>query len=234
MSDLTAEQLETGRRNLLSQLRHDLKRDLSEYPVDAATMRDLVEVLEGLAPEEEPERLWPADAYPEHMMAAEPVGVSDEAVEALSRALIGPAWGTFDEGLRDTMRGIHRAALEAAQPFMQPHRPTCGTTYGESCDGYCGPQVVASRERVEQVVRRVYIDGGATIRVAQEGAADIVSALLAAGVFREPPTREQIARMLHDMDERHPWLSESCIDHECGKSYDRYADAVLALMGGAE
>lgn len=50
MSDLTAEQLETGRRNLLSQLRHDLKRDLSEYPVDAATMLDLVTVLEGLAP----------------------------------------------------------------------------------------------------------------------------------------------------------------------------------------
>lgn len=52
MSDLTAEQLETGRRNLLSQLRHDLKRDLSEDPVDADTMRDLVVVLEGLAPRE--------------------------------------------------------------------------------------------------------------------------------------------------------------------------------------
>lgn len=49
MSDLTAEELEVGRRNLLSQLRHDLKRDLSEYPVDAGTMRDLVEVLEGVS-----------------------------------------------------------------------------------------------------------------------------------------------------------------------------------------
>lgn len=46
----TPEEIEVGRRNLLAQLRHDLRRDLTEYPVDAATMRELVEVLEGLAP----------------------------------------------------------------------------------------------------------------------------------------------------------------------------------------
>ena len=46
----TPEELEVGRRNLLAQLRHDLRRDLTEYPVDAATMRELVVVLEGLAP----------------------------------------------------------------------------------------------------------------------------------------------------------------------------------------
>ena len=50
MSDLTVEELEQGRRSLLSQLRQSLRKaDLSEYPVDAATMRDLVELLEGVA-----------------------------------------------------------------------------------------------------------------------------------------------------------------------------------------
>ena len=52
MSDLSAEELEVGRRNLLAQLRQSLDRDLTEYPVDAATMRALVVVLEGLAPQE--------------------------------------------------------------------------------------------------------------------------------------------------------------------------------------
>lgn len=42
------EEIEVGRRNLLAQLKHELRRDLEEYPVDVATMRDLVEVLEGL------------------------------------------------------------------------------------------------------------------------------------------------------------------------------------------
>lgn len=44
----TPEELKVGRRNLLAQLRHDLDRDLTEYPVDAGTMRELVEVLEGV------------------------------------------------------------------------------------------------------------------------------------------------------------------------------------------
>lgn len=44
----TPEEIEVGRRNLLAQLRHDLRRDLTEYPVDAGTMRELVEVLEGV------------------------------------------------------------------------------------------------------------------------------------------------------------------------------------------
>lgn len=49
----TPEGLEVGRRNLLAQLRQSLDRDLTEYPVDAATMRELVQVLEGLAPDPE-------------------------------------------------------------------------------------------------------------------------------------------------------------------------------------
>jgi hypothetical protein len=50
---------------------------------------------------------------------AEPApAVTDEAVEELSRSLIGPAWATFDEGLRSTLREIHRAALEAAASLL--------------------------------------------------------------------------------------------------------------------
>lgn len=50
----------------------------------------------------------------------------------------------------------------------------------------------------------------------------------------QPVDRERIARAIHDVDEKHPWLSDSCIDHECGKSYDRYAAAVLAVLAGEQ
>lgn len=44
--------------------------------------------------------------------------LTDEAVEALSVSLIGAPWATFDEGLRNTLRAIHREALEAALPHL--------------------------------------------------------------------------------------------------------------------
>lgn len=192
MSDLTAEELEQGRRSLLSQLRRDLKRDLSEYPVDAATMRDLVTVLEGLAPK-------PADNgsavpwsgehtdthsfvggvlamstpnAPWHDSEAEPVGVSDEAVAKASE-VVGAAAPDL-AAYPDRLAYATRAALEAALPFMQP-------------------QVVASR-----------------------------------------PTRDQIAAVWRD----HVWISDesrcSCGDGEIELMSHHVADAVLALMGGAE
>jgi hypothetical protein len=49
--------------------------------------------------------------------------VTDEAVEAVSVSLIGEAWATFDEGLRNTLRGIHREALEAALPHLEGATP---------------------------------------------------------------------------------------------------------------
>lgn len=48
----------------------------------------------------------------------EPVTIPEEAVEELSKSLIGPAWGSFDEGLRNTLREIHRDALVAAAPAI--------------------------------------------------------------------------------------------------------------------
>jgi hypothetical protein len=45
----TPEEIENGRRSLLAQLKQALRRaDLEEYPVDVATMRDLIEVLGAL------------------------------------------------------------------------------------------------------------------------------------------------------------------------------------------
>lgn len=86
------------------------------------------------------------------------VGVSDEAVEAAKRAHDRSASASHRNSLAPM-----RAALEAAQPFMQP-------------------QVVASRpsrEQIEQRIRRIYIDGGAHITHAQEAATEIADAVLA-------------------------------------------------------
>ena len=48
---MNAEELEVGRRNLLAQLKRELRDGKAEvYPLDAGTVRDLVEVLEGLPP----------------------------------------------------------------------------------------------------------------------------------------------------------------------------------------
>lgn len=50
MSDLSAEELEVGRRNLLAHLKRELRDGKAElYPLDAGTVRDLVELLEGVA-----------------------------------------------------------------------------------------------------------------------------------------------------------------------------------------
>lgn len=46
---VNAEELEVGRRNLLAQLKRELSTEAEVYPLDAATVRDLVEVLEGVA-----------------------------------------------------------------------------------------------------------------------------------------------------------------------------------------
>lgn len=50
--------------------------------------------------------------------------ITDAAVEAISRNLIGDAWDTFDGGLRETLRGIHREGLEAAEPHLTPALPS--------------------------------------------------------------------------------------------------------------
>jgi hypothetical protein len=80
-------------------------------------------------------------------------------------------------------------------------------------------------------VRRLLDDFGGEVYhesgMSQESLDHTVDAVMELAV--PVPTREQIAKALHDDIEVHPWLSESCIDHRCGKDYDRLAAVVLAL-----
>lgn len=50
---MTPDEVEVARRNLIAELKDVLLRDLDEYPIDARTLRDLVEVLEAVAPVEQ-------------------------------------------------------------------------------------------------------------------------------------------------------------------------------------
>lgn len=108
--------------------------------------------------------------------------------------IVIPGWdGAEPAGVSDKARAAGLAALEADKDWHKPDSMgVWRANYTRAVElvlnaaaPLMGASPVASREMVEQVVRRVYIDGGASIPVAQEGAADIVSALLAAGVFRE-------------------------------------------------
>jgi Arc/MetJ family transcription regulator len=71
----------------------------------------------------------------------------------------------------------------------------------------------------------------------QYGREAVEESMRAALVAARPylmPDREQIAKALHDDVEVHQWLSESCIDHCCGQTYDRQAAVVLALLSSGE
>lgn len=67
-----------------------------------------------------------------------------------------------------------------------------------------------------------------------EAPAEDIRELIDGSAVPQPVDRQAIARAIHDVDEKHPWLSEYCIDSECGKSYDRYAAAVLAVLAGEQ
>lgn len=60
---------------------------------------------------------------------------------------------------------------------------------------------------------------------------DFVDAVME--LARPMPTREQIAQVLHDQNQVHAWDTNRC-DDACGIAYYQRADAVLALLNGAE
>lgn len=62
----------------------------------------------------------------------------------------------------------------------------------------------------------------------------VADRLLAAGVFREPPTQDALAALLHDQTAGHEWASRACVraGSGCAKRFRRNADAVLALLAG--
>ena len=128
---------------------------------------------------------------------AEPAGVSDEAVEAAEQAMRGH---DCHEIVNRNIPHLARVALEAAQPFMQP-------------------QVVASREAVRERLWRSLAGTGVTGIFRDELAEAQTDALLAAGVFREPPTRERVEQVVREI----------CLFRDVISG----TDAVLNLLGGA-
>ena len=105
-----------------------------------------------------------------------------------------------------------------------------------------GATPVASRAAVEHALNLHWWDedgepcacGFDFIAAGQSFKMHLGLALLAAGVFREPPTREQIEHAIDpEPEERHPdsprtlWIRRR-------ESRNAKVDAVLALMGGAE
>jgi hypothetical protein len=148
--------------------------------------------------------------------SAEPVGVSDEAVEAAARAawnhrtgVTGVPWdearAAHGDGL-DPFLEQQRAALEAAQPFMQPQ--VVGTR----------PQPTLDRNRLFNIlVEFIMAQPQRADVVEYDGVLDQIMALSG----RPLPTREQIKLRLQTA-RGHRWND------------DQTADAVLALMGGAE
>lgn len=171
---------------------------------------------------------------------AEPVGVSDEAVESAVAAF-------RDAHAEGVIVGRHekaiRAVLEAATPFMQPQvvaspRPV-EELVGVLSDPNWGKVTgLAFRERVAEVARTLLVDvTDPDISIDGPDSLAFADALLAAGVFREPPTREQIEQALRKRlvasnfnDNLHEPMSTQTID----QWVDVLAGAVLALMGGAE
>ena len=138
----------------------------------------------------------------------EPVGVSDEAVEAAQAAWTAAYWKP-EPARVDWMR----AALTAALPHLQP-------------------QPVASRERVAEVLagavgEQSLLDGRDMRhpRSAHDVALTLEAALLAAGVFRLPPTREQLAEAIQH-------VYGGSLDVRKGSGAQQAADAVLNLLNG--
>ena len=90
--------------------------------------------------------------------------LNDEAVEAAAKAiyetpqdhLSRDGYDKAPGDIRELYLAEARAALAAALPHLHatPHRPTCGTTYGESCDSYC-PTPAIDREALYDVIATV-------------------------------------------------------------------------------
>lgn len=202
---------------------------------------------------------------------AEPVGVSDEAVEQLHAQVVTE----FRRHGQYTL-GLARAALEAAAPLMgATPRPTLDRAEVEEVAAdilglispvemranlrqeeiedefsdwsnfvrttdkimaLMGATPVASRERIAEALYEAMYDeedrnagvfGGQRFDDCERIADD----LFIAGVFNKPPTREQISEALLAA-----WIVQSELKVEASpvEHCRALADAVLALMGGAE
>lgn len=85
---MASEEIENGRRSLVAQLKQSLRRaDLEEYPVDVATMRDLIEVLEAVRPMPTAEQV---------AMRLSLVRFSDEESDRMIELTMREAWPLAD------------------------------------------------------------------------------------------------------------------------------------------
>lgn len=137
------------------------------------------------------------------------VEIPDATVEAAAKAsyeVLASVWRWLDlsDSEKNMRRQRARAALEAAyrvdasRPLLDREATTraieaassrndhiIGRTYVEAYADVFADAVMEqarpmpTREAIEQRVRRVYIDGGAHLAVAQEAAADIATEMLA-------------------------------------------------------
>ena len=170
---------------------------------------------------------------PESGVSDEAVAKNGPAVRAIAAEFMARYKGTSEPD--EFALAAAEAGLLAALPHLQPQPDMChnGHPFEPGVDtdmdweqrqpdarwcNVCGearlqPQPVASRERVAEVLEEAFNASGRAMTWAA-----MADALLAAGVFREPPTREQIEQALQ----------------ECGIGSYRtiVADALLDLLGG--
>lgn len=161
--------------------------------------------------------------------------LADEFVARLINSLtIGSAAVASEQLVSDTIRDslafednlprghlLVQIANRAAHLLFQREVITLQAAYRVDA-----PRALLDREAVHQAIAdNVWptVDG-----------VEIIEAVPAVMELARPmPTREQIAQVLHDQNQVHAWGTNRC-DDACGIAYYQRADAVLALLNGAE
>lgn len=150
-----------------------------------------------------------------------------------------------------TEKAVQAAAKKRAQHYESEYDSTHLTWQdfaGEAREiltaalPFLGAALLATRERVSEVLTAHKV--GRHLPLAGERGIEgyhavITDALLAAGVFREPPTQEELAKALHEHDLGDLWDDAGCNDNgdgsypSCKQDYLERARTVLALLDGA-
>lgn len=161
------------------------------------------------------------------------VGVSDEASGAgTAEDLAGALRKTVDEARARRLGGQPQVAASLLEGRI-PVRSRFDQGYNKGLEWAAkqGATPVASRDRIAVVLHDRHCPDRRCEPSMMGAYYDQADALLAAGVFREPPTLEEIAKAIHAGYCVHAW-------DRCGLGHQddarRYARQVVAIMGGAE
>jgi hypothetical protein len=139
------------------------------------------------------------------------VKLTDEAVEALSVSLIGAPWATFDEGLLNTLRAIHREALEAALPHLTDDGAGSGepaVAAGEAGSNPAGNPAPSS----PHPSREALLHAVPTWLTAMQ-ARSVVNTLLSSGVFGEGATPATCGHQLVPYEDTPPCVIAAGVHH---------------------